>query len=349
MDSIIFPDLPGFRSTMIPEKYRQHPLTAGRWFYTLPRGLLKEFDKEVGLVPELKDLEFSLSDSNGDHTARVGFHDGWPVNFGFLRNNLPSSESDFFKEGLTGKDVAESLRVSDERLSQVCRNLRAYLGWLLSNPTFLEEHAKLWPTIAPAPGEAMPKVVSPAIFNWATSADQAEIQRREPTEGVLTLPEFCARWQLTNLHGPLLPEPLGVQSPVVLPEVAAAQAMASGFDFVSIPTIQPLPSETELRALLEDARRRDGPEHLREWTDLIRAGNLGKQKLKSYRQVFEVQHYWRLLQTRHSSKIYRNQGLLKQALAEFLKVSPVTMQRFMDLINKRLGEQWWDRYPLPTT
>ncbi len=134
----------------------------------------------------------------------------------------------------------------------------------MTNPTFLEEHASLisnisslvrggpWPQRVPA---APPGAY--AAIGW--QADETN----EVAVAVRALDGFCSRWRLSDLIGPLLPMPIGIQAPAMLPQLAAQHAIGSGYGTIAIPDTMPTPSETELRAMVEGAIRTRRPEHLR--------------------------------------------------------------------------------------
>ncbi len=318
---------------MLYENYQRNPLIAHRFFYTLPGSLLKLLFKEKLLDPELVDLEIELSAICGDHSGMVGFHDGNPIAFAFLRKSefgVPSVV-EAFERNLPTHKIKASLKLAEERLDHSRRSLRAYLGWLLTNPVFLTEQAALWTAIAPKSGECEATRKTKSV-----EADQPLLER------------YCARWRLINLLGPFLPVPIGTQFPALAPQISIQNSRSSGYGLAAIPDTQSLPSAEELRSHLEEIRMASTPEHLREWFAIEGASNPSKNLLARYARVFEVQHYWRVVHLRHSNALHRRQGRLMASLASFLNVSGDAIQRDANLIKERLGHnQWWDRFPWP--
>ena len=108
-----------------------------------------------------------------------------------------------------------------------------------------------------------------------------------------------------------------------------------------IPDTFPVPSRDQFRRLLEDSLRSDkGPEHLADWTRMVRRSNAAKREIARYARIFELQHYWRVLFQRHRKALDRNEGNVKKAVASFLNVDSQVVHRDLLLIRQRLGPDW---------
>jgi hypothetical protein len=153
--------------------------------------------------------------------------------------------------------------------------------------------------------------------------------------------EFFVRWRLDGMPAPWVPQPMGAHVPVCDLRPVLGH-MRHGGTTVYIPDICPLPTQEELRKMLEDAvRNREAPDYLAEWFGIIPAGNAAKNQIARYGRVFEVQHYMRALYARHGTALHRKKSSLILALAEFFDVSDDSIQRDLSLIDQRLGPEWY--------
>ncbi len=121
------------------------------------------------------------------------------------------------------------------------------------------------------------------------------------------------------------------------------QLMGAGGVFY-IPDTMPIPSQSQLRGLLDDALHSgESPEHLNEWLDIVSAGNTAKNKMDPFARTFELQHYWWILHQRHASSISRKIGNCQSVLASIFEVSPNQIKHDLTEIRGRLGDHWLER------
>jgi hypothetical protein len=331
---------------------RGHPLIRGQFFYTLPRELLDHLEREVGVArfdSTLWQLERELSRINGDHTSVVGFFDGSAVSYGHLRESTLDEDAIQCLREATQGDSDLVVAITQNRLSAANRNVRAYLGWLLTERTFLEAHARVWDQIEfLVSASGMPRPV-PAVSTAGRAAlglSRGTDQRE--SEALEELHRFCARWRLAHLQGPLLPMPLAPQFPAMNPIMAGQYARASGFGMMSIPDTMPLPSDSDLRDMMAASITRAEAEHLEPWRAIVSADNPARRTLPRYARIFESQHYVRILMDRHAAAFHRRAFKLKEALVAFFNVSEDAVKRDLRFIAGRLGPKWWEQFPTPS-
>ena len=337
------------KSTSVPVKWQQHLLIRGQTFYTLPLPLLKGLDclrNSAKLDQELWELERELSQLNGDNTSRIGFVDGMPLSYAFLRD-APLSESllQDIRARMPDADAAErEITTLQNRLQASRRDLRAYAGWLMANRQFLDEQQTLLQDLQAAGiGPALPLPVDPRVMaamqSWGYQPEGSERQQVATQQ----LQAFCHRWRLQQLVAPGLPLPQSRQMLQGHLLSATLQAEGSGFGVVIIPDTMPIPRESELRSLMHDTIQATDTAHLTDWLRIITPANPAKKELVRYARIFELQHFYRCLMSRHAAACQRQKFLIMPVLAEYLGVSDDTIRKDLSLIQGQLGKAWWQR------
>jgi len=351
----IFALNPATNNLSLPDKYRDHPFVADRYFYTLPSDVLELLVRVVGedrFDTDLLKMEQELSKMCGDHAQRVGFWRDVPIVYAELREApLPKwSEEMIRAAGLEPAKVDFALRTYQERSATLTRFARGYCGWLLTNRPFLDEHDALlskhaevvqrWGTMQAA--ALLPADVRDQLI---PGTDPHQDERWPPFAEELDA--WLLRWRLAALAGPYLPVPAKPLMAGAFPMSIASKLMGAGGVFY-LPDTMPIPSRDQLRGMIDNALHKgDKPEHLAEWLEMVDAANLAKNRLDPYMRYFELQHYWRVLHERHRSTIHRKFGSVEEVLAGVLGCGSQQVKRSMNAIRKKLGKDWLDRpWPL---
>lgn len=341
---------PATNNTMVPPRFGRHPLISNRYFFTLPRAFWDEVHSQLGSAafdPETVDMEYALSEINGDHSQRVGFWRGMPIRYAQLRRPvLPRVSAEDARA--VGWDVNQAtldnvMRIANQRTDEIAKTTRAYAGWLLVNPQFLDEHDGLlaqWGSMVQRWG--LEPLGQPQLPGFALPGNDPTTDGEWPRYRSVFV-EFFGRWRLQGLAAPYLPVP---QQPLLsgsIPQTMMPQLQASPGLF-SLPDTYPVPSRDSLRGILDDALHgTPPPEHLREWRDVIASDNQARQTLVRFSRLFELQHYWRILQHRHRGAVHRRTTILKSILASFLGTSQRTIDQDLVEVRGRLGPEWMDR------
>ena len=118
-------------------------------------------------------------------------------------------------------------------------------------------------------------------------------------------------------------------------------AQTSG-SLLYIPDIAPLPDRDELRILTENVVRQTikHEAHLAEWFRFVRATNLGRKNLKTYADAYLVQHYVRVLYSRHRQSLARQKTKVLATIGLSLGLSSDHLRLTKELVQKRLGKDW---------
>ena len=328
--------------TGLPVEYRNHRWVQGQAFFTLPRPLLDAL-RPILQTPELWELELALSDICGDHTQRVGFWQDSPISYSHVRRTAINATG--FLNGVDPRSlgwdvrlpqIEHVLKVAEKRVGPFALVAKGYLGWLMLNQAFLDEQDQLFQTWHQEIQEW-----GPQQLGRATSGNIPAELKTTPTRRIAAFSEafeqLFLRWRLAGMAARNLPVPLTPQAPVSAPILAMGPINKVGA-LVYLPDTFPIPSRDELRGILEDALRGScGPSHLAGWAQIVRGNNPAKNQIIRYARLFELQHYYRILNQRHGETLKGKVGKLQTALASFLKCSEDTIQRELGFIRRRQG------------
>lgn len=323
----------------------RNELVRDRYFFTLPPALWNEVRQRIGLDAfdaDFATLEDELGAVCGDHSATAGLWRGRAFPYSQLRRmGLPRISPADMGVDITQAQLDLRLRKLNERSNGLTVNARGYLGWLLLHPPFLNEHDALLQAhedVVARSGTAdfgMP--VPPPGFKSAKIAKQAAFRDADAQ-----FVEFFCRWRLQGLAAPYLPVPLQPLMAGRMPPIVLQRHLQTGGLFV-VPDTFPVPSRDEFRGMLDDALHSTPPDHLAEWMKIVGAGNTGKRKITRFARLFQLQHYWRVLQRRHGRSLRRRNETLGQALAAFLGVEEKVVSGDLAEIRRRLGTNWVER------
>jgi len=327
--------MPGLCDSSVPAADRQHPLIAQQTFYTLPLGLWKAAQSEIGRQHFDADdlaLELRLSELCGDHTFQIGFRNGLPILFNRLRNSPLSSPKPDCDEWRQKSDVEwrACLRELSNRSSHFASMVRGYLGWLLTNPLFLDEHDRLFDKAT----QELPTISIPQMSEARCSGNQLpdgwERQSVETGNIAADFRDFCARWQLTEFAGPYLPKPIEVR-------ISNPFAPNAGAPQFQLPATIAIDGKGLVRELISDCQRQSVGDHLREWLEIIGPDNQGRKSLYRYERIFELQHFGRILAVRHPAALAGNKERLRAAFAAFFKTSADSIRDDLRTVKARLS------------
>lgn len=337
---------PNWRNVSLPERLRTHSLISQKFFFTLPIALLKLLrDSRILSDCELWELEDVLSQLIGDHSVAVGFFDGNRVFYSYLqikvsRSGTAGKVPDVSQLGW-GRDYDSNLvQELYSRLDDAKSNLRAYLGWLLVNPQFHAEHRELMrdlgdeyfrhgPPQRPYDSpEQLRQMASTKLKSASATVDPA-------------FNAFSTKWRLSCLTAPFLPVPLPIQAPTIDTPLGQHFQTQVGMRSIAIPDIFPMPSGSEVQELLEGATTSpEAPDnqHLSEWLELCSKSNRNQPPFQRYERLFELQHYTRILYSRHAGALSRKQSQLQVVFGEYFGVTDDTIKRDFAFLQKRLGK-----------
>lgn len=308
-------------------------------YYMLPERLWAPFLKtfETYLTDPDKRRERELIDAARDHDAAimnrcfVRYQELWPF--------APVVVSKVMADSVNRNPQQAVLlgRMLTSLLEEISGCRRAYLGWLLTNREFLDEHDAL---IGAHADEYSRSGFPAPVLSHVTMPESLQVPRSPWVDACL---KFYARWRLQSMTLPYLPNILPVQIPIAAEPIHGP--WREGVVQVSVPDI----SSTRGRGLMDNAieqaaRGGEIPEHLRSWMRLVDRSNPAANALPKYSRWFRLQHFWRLIHRRYGQVLARKKGALMGVFAEFLEVSEDTIKTDLADIGKALGPGWEGRF-----
>ncbi|HUQ71682.1 MAG TPA: hypothetical protein VM165_19290 [Planctomycetaceae bacterium] len=341
----------GFRDVSLPAALRSHPQIAEQWYYTLPGQLWEALSDDLGTSrfdPEQLALDRQLAELADSTPGCVGFRDGQPVIDLLLRPprqlNLSSPFvaayfADVRRAGSRTEGLTNDL---PDRLESLIEHKKAYLGWLFTDPTFLEEYGDLLRAHRALfeSGRIPPQPMALIAQAGGHLPPGFQPHHGDPTS--LAADAFCRRWRLDRLVGPATLQPLSLQFPAALPSLSAAHAQSSG-SLLFIPDIAPLPDRDTLRSLIAETVRQTtaSAPHLAAWFEVVAPDNQGRQTLHRYARWYPLQHYLRVLYSRHHAHLHRAQTSIERIVGDSLGLSGDKLRKDLQAIRGRLDRRWF--------
>ena len=349
---------PATNNGTLPATLLGHPLIRGRYFFALPQDVWDQLYDQLGkkaFAHELVELELAASSICKDCSSNVGLRSGSAFFYLLLRSARRSSrtadetEQDLNANGEQAK-LELALDQAEKRLQPLRAVSRGYAGWLLTGRQFLEEHDTIfsqWSNMVqrwgltnlgillPTKGMFLPGNDPTADPNWPDYSKAFE--------------EFFLRWRLQGMAAPYLPIPLQPLMAGNMPVSVLPQMKRAGGVFC-LPDTFPVPSRDELRNLLEPVLHGSSkPDHLAEWMEFVAKDNTAKRPIARFGRLFELQHYYRILNHRHHTALRGKSKVLTQILAGIFKTSNKTIGGDLRFIRKRLGKDWLARGQILST
>ncbi|REJ87984.1 MAG: hypothetical protein DWQ34_23475 [Planctomycetota bacterium] len=338
--------LSNVRQLELAPELAAHPLVRNRTFLTLPAKLLNLLKRDFGNVFEhdLFSVEKRLSRFVGDHDSHVGLSNGQLLPYSLLQDPRPFelTPEDARRVGLDASPAAMRARQQtvDRRLSRFGTPVRGYVGWLLTNPQFRQEHDEFFRKHrARIAEDGHPRPVLAVMVDGDSLSNVENVSADEAW--VCDYRDFCRRWRLQSLAATYLPRPIAPQVPSLLPHAHGLPA-CEGYVTVLLPDIFPITGRGELNEMLEDVVRGNSrPEHLGEWFDIVDASNPAKNEIDHYARLFRLQHFTRVVYSRYANDLHRKLMRFRAVMAEFLEVSDDAVRRDFARFKQRLGPDWY--------
>lgn len=328
----------GIQPLHVPQSWKNAAFLEQNVYYIIPLSLWESVVLNVGRERFTEDdqrREREIAEAARDDSGNVAIRNDAFVNYLDLLPIQPVTLNADAAEilGKTPAQARQLARSATERLAEIDGPRRAYLGWLLTNPQFLQEHEGLHRGFDNQPesqGYPQPRQSS----------------RRQPDKLIVNserwmsdFRDFYVRWRLQSLVLPHLPVPLPFQIPVI--EDPATGSAREGVVTSSIPDIYPTRGRGLIDATIEDALRgRGAPEHLQEWFQIVRRSSAKANVLPMYGRWFRLQHYWRLLHRRYPEPLLRKKRVLIEVFATFFEIGGDTIKSDLRRIEDRLSSGW---------
>lgn len=315
------------------------PRLANRYFFTLPTAFLRLLDKHQRIASRI-DLpaEMELAEAAGD--SSIGFRDGEVLRDGWLFSRWGTAE-----HRKVVKAQPMPTEVSDQIVRLIApadRSALAYLGWLFTNRTFLQELDQL---VRDNSFLCNPKAARPEVSEYRQiprefppmqpirDYDERILPSGDPTQ------DFERRWRLQALTSPMSAAPMLID---LRSNYTFAFLWPRCICVFTIPDIAAVPGRDELRNVIEEVlhqSRMQSP-HLREWFDVVSRDTLGKRDRDRFGRIYQLQHIMRVLHSRHHSQLHRCTERVNETLAKLFKVGPRTISDDIKVVSERLGPEW---------
>lgn len=200
--------------------------------------------------------------------------------------------------GTSAADLNRRVRWGEENSQLLFERLQAFLGWLLTNRSFLEEFRRLRSLCESMPSE------SPSAGSERAFVD------------------FCHRWNLAGMATWDLPVPIGFNAGA--PSSASRSIGLRSEPVMQLPGSMVLPERVPVRRILS---RAPAPP-LQEWHSIQNRQGPGDHGPIRYRRIFHY-HVLRnvLLGTDHEERLHRKEEKLDRVFAEYLECSEETIRK----------------------
>ena len=120
--------------------------------------------------------------------------------------------------------------------------------------------------------------------------------------------KLCDKWRIAHFATIEMPVPL---QPAILSRECYPYPLPDGMIVYAMPDIYPFSGRGEVTEDLEVERKYTEAPHLEEWFEIARSTGKSKTRFLTLARQFQVQHFWRVLLSRHSQKIEGKKTKLK--------------------------------------
>jgi hypothetical protein len=255
----------------------------------------------------------SLATSQGS----LGIFLANPITHGILSGaQLPELTPDILDEeclsGLgTSATARNDIRLASKIIAAVNERTEAYLGWLITNPTFLQECSALrnrWSALVEQ-ADGLPQTAGGEGTRWR---ELPSAPLPPATAALDDFASFYRRWQLLGMSTWDLPNPIGgnIGGPAAIGPLAGVEHSPT----VQLPITLRLPDEMPLQLLT----RVSAPEHLAEWETVQEQRHPDGLSYQRLRRIFQLQHLLNVvLRSRYGDRFHRQTLRLDRLFAEY--------------------------------
>ncbi len=327
----------------VPSGYQNHKLVKGQVYYTFPLDLLRELVKHctpAAFDASLLSMEQELASELKHNPRFVGYGAAGDVlSHEYLAKEslpLPNPDDEFLmRHGKTRAGYNQFLDEAEALFAPGRNALRGYIGWLITNSTYLAERDRLlnkWKRQIAVDG--IPRHGTAWLRDAQKSSSVQQIHKVRRLEFLNDFTGFYRRWRLQHLITNDLPVPL---SPKVTDHgvLEGSALMKGGGVSMWQPDTLPINPRDQLNVMLNDMRINCDNEHLDEWINDCSKTGSNNHTINRYCAVLTVRFYWNLLQARHPDVFKRRTGKVIAAFGDYLGVGVRSVQTVIQLINQR--------------
>jgi hypothetical protein len=218
--------------------------------------------------------------------------------------------------GLTHEKTNRLLAEGESRALPFHEQLVAYAGWLVTNPTFMDEVAAL-------------KQQEEASFATGLNLVTSENSR--------AINAFLGRWQLAGMSTWDLPEPQGPNlASIKWPESAQHAGETVNLE---LPLTTRLPARFPIRELVAEIREQAAKSHLLKWLEILDRVSKESLGLQAFRHMLHIRFFRDIVVvSRYGNRFDGNVQALDRAFGHYLGVrSEDSVKKLRAEIRRRLS------------
>ena len=349
---VINPDDFGCSSTEIAGRFARHPLISNRYFFGLPPKLLDAAIQGVGrskFGSDELDLEHDVSRICEDFSNTVGVYRGHGLTYSDLAYDpsiqMTWEQAQECRLQFRNEEEFDRWKIGMQAcLLAQAKNRRAYLGWLLTNKQFIQEHDQIilhWEELLRVTGfVGIGSGVSERYFS-SSVMDSISEERLEQCHANFS--QFFGRWRINGLAAPYLPKVLSISASVTPPIPRLHNADANSV-FLTIPDIMPVPSRDTLRSIIDDVlATKSDRSQLEDWLPLVSIRSRSSRELERTPGFLSCSIFGFRSCPVTEPKTHRCVNKLKIAFAEHFHCDLDVIHGDIARIRTRLGKEWEHR------
>lgn len=233
----------------------------------------------------------------------------------------------------------------DRQAQEIWLQRAAYAGWLLTEPRFIDEHDGFFRRYL----TTMSKFHLPEIDSTTATKSILTKAKTATGKGARFASEylaFLARWNLTKMAGPYLPEPLPPLNTLrpgapVPPSSKRRSTSAVVVDINALKLMSPQQRDDGFHMYTQS------PDHLRGWSKIVATSASRRVQLQRYARLLRVRHYWFVLHQTFHDALGGKSTSLKYGFARFFFPKESSFQKAETItkdlqhIRRRLLDREW--------
>lgn len=304
--------LPGYHADNFSEEIVNSPAFKNLCVFTLPSRLIELIQEQQPNLFAAEQIQKELQFAQFPMT--VVFDKGIAKTAKLLQKYSASINEDQFKEMFGDDSYQAVVEVLDGDLRKIDLIGKAYCGWLVQQSEYQVDIEALQESLQ------------------ATRSDQTDVNCGSCNGSEEMRKQICDKWRLASLITSEIPDPL-------LPHLSAinfyAKDVPEGAVVPFIPDTFPIQGTGLVVQQLNSSRRASGATHLSDWWELTSTDIGNTRPFELLARHYQLQHYWRVLQTRYPAETSRKQQVFSPIFADYFKVSEATVRRDFQQLKKK--------------
>ena len=262
--------------------------------------------------------------------SAVGFDGSRPIDYPCLTSTLPLPDWNQYPDLGWSDAHKESVKTLTLKTTKAKERLAAYVGWLLTEPPYLNAVQDLslrWGELPDALRPGFP-LLRPTMVT-VTEAPEGSSLAPDPVRAwAADFTEFCDRWGLVGMATWTLPSPQGPHLPSLLP--IHSPALPARAVCLILPIHYHLTGDHDLMNTILEQQRELARHHG------LDPSVAGLPHYKKYNQILKVTHYEWVIHHRYAQKINQRYSVeaVVEAIAEGTSQSVEQVKRLRKIISQ---------------